>query len=111
MVLRWYDLSHQVNDWDAVQPEVLEVNRRNSIIHDAYKKWQGTVNFKHNELCREGVLIEVVNARGEISQFLIGSINESGGVGSDHGFIDDSDIIKRCCVVWSKEKGKELSHE
>jgi hypothetical protein len=111
MVLQWHDLNRQVSDWHISQPEVLEIEQRNLLIYTAYKKWQGIVSFKHNELCREGVLIECKDTNGNVFQLLIGGINESGGIGAGDRGIDDDTIIKRCRVVWSKEKGKELSHE
>ena len=107
LVLRWRKLRRQVSDWESIQPETIEVERLNSAAAEEYYRIKGTISFRHNNLCRPGVLIEAVNSKGEAFQLLIGDINTAGGVCNDCSGINDEDIVKRCRVVWTSEKEKK----
>lgn len=109
-VLRLREIRGQISDWEDSHPDNIAVAQRNALIHEEFKKWQGTVSFTYNKLCQPGTLLECESTDGKTFQLLIGSINRAGGICNDCRGIQDDTIVKRCLVVWSPEnKEKERS--
>lgn len=103
-VLRWHELSEQVSAWEDTQPELHEVYAHNEKVDKERTERRAKVNFQDNQLCRGGVLIEVRNSSGRITQMVIGDINALGGSCNDCMGINNDDLITRCCVLWTKEE-------
>jgi hypothetical protein len=82
-------------DWYNKQPE--------SKLGDP--KQETTPSFSTLGYRKPGVLIEIATCGNETKEYLIGHINQHGGVCDDCVLFDDSTIVKRYKVIWSEDKG------
>lgn len=83
-------------------------NKELTALYDFWKEEneikKEVVCFKSHSLCKSGVLVEVQTKEG-IKKWLIGDMNELGGVCDDCKDIKDEDIVLRAKIVYDKEIG------
>jgi hypothetical protein len=100
-VLDYYDFLTRYNAWLDEQPEMIEWNKQCDEITKADDMVQNTKSFCGRGLNKAGVLIEIEDRSGKITQYLIGNINTLGGT-CDDCHIDEESVVKRYAVVWEK---------
>jgi len=94
-VLEYRKFLRSADDWRAAQPEIIEWHKQADIEGQKRKELQKISSFVGAGLNQAGTLIEVENADKTTTQYLIGDINEQGGVCNDcRGFSQES-IVKR----------------
>ena len=91
----------QMNDWLYDQPEAIAWNERADRRNIERKNIEATISFCGAKLNKSGTLIEV-EEDGKFVKYLIGNINESGGL-CDDCHIPDDVIVKRYKIVYEKE--------
>lgn len=121
--LTWEEIENRIDEainlsTDPVIVEIADFHRKTPLIQEyietiqEVKDWgleydrareaafaqQKNYSFYHSPLKRPGVLIEIKN-NDKVSQYLIGDINESGGVCDDCREFGDDAIVLRAKVI------------
>lgn len=102
IVFEYRDFNTKHNAWLDSQPENIEITTHNLKLQQEFKERQRTQgsSFVARELNRAGTVVEVLSADGKLNQWMIGALNELGGICDDCSGINDGDIVVRYRVVW-----------
>jgi hypothetical protein len=99
--LEWIDFERQYRDWQGKQPEIIAWHQEADALHQDWAAKQNQKSFYGRGLAKAGTLIEVKEGK-KTKQYLIGNINELGGI-CDDCCIPDNAKVKRYKVIWSSD--------
>lgn len=98
----WTQMRGSYNRWMEKQPEIIAYNEEYDKQQKAFNAEIAKKSFCGLGLNNVGVLVELED-EVNLMQYLIGDINQLGGVCDDcMGFRKEKAIVKRYKIVWSK---------
>jgi hypothetical protein len=97
-ILQLRDLVKKIGAWWLDQPETKEYQAATALIKEKREDVMKASSFTGAHLNKAGTLIEI-EENGEIFQYLIGDVNESGGSCDDCMMFSNNAIVKRYKVL------------